>query len=199
MLPHWRCRRNSSALCPVLSRSACWVSQRRLRGFPLLLALLWVTLCMGGPTLWHAVGPTLLLNYTASLPLGVYVVVPPQHLTRGMLIVFPPPVAVASLIIERGWLPPQTPLLKPLAALPGDEVCVQDTGLFINQAYAGPVATVDRLERPLPQWRGCVVLHPEEVFPASLHSPFSFDGRYFGPVAVSTIQGVAQPLWTFSW
>jgi hypothetical protein len=92
-------RRHACALCPDLPGSTPWCIWLRPRGVPLMLVPLWVTLCVGGPALWHTVGPTLLLNTTASLPLGVYVVVHPAQLTRGMLLVFSPPAAVASLII----------------------------------------------------------------------------------------------------
>jgi conjugative transfer signal peptidase TraF len=150
---------------------------------------------VGQTVLWRAGGPWLLLNPSASLPRGLYVLTSVHPLAPGTLVVFPPPESIATLAIARGYLAPYTPLLKPVAALAGETVCVQDDGLLINSAYVGPVATVDRMGRPLPRWRGCVVLGMDEVFPASFGSTFSFDGRYFGPIAMHTIQGIARPLW----
>ncbi|MGE3541359.1 MAG: S26 family signal peptidase [Candidatus Tectimicrobiota bacterium] len=109
---------------------------------------------------------------------------------------FPPPPAVAALLVRRGYLPPHTPLLKPLAALPGTTVCVHGQGVVIQGIWMAPVAAADTQGRPLPRWRGCVTLGPAEVFPLSL-APRSFDGRYFGPVAVADLLGQAFPVWTW--
>ena len=147
--------------------------------------------------LWHAYGPRLLLNLTGSLPRGVYILTPPTTLTPGMLVVFPPPASMAALLVTRGYLAPQTPLLKPVAAVAGDTVCVQDEGVFLEDHLVAPVATVDHLGRPLPRWRGCVTLADGEVFPLSLWHPQSFDGRYFGPVPVQHLWGEAVPLLTW--
>jgi conjugative transfer signal peptidase TraF len=146
---------------------------------------------------WRTGGSLFLLNISASLPPGIYLVISPRVLRHGMLVVFPPPATVIPMVYDRGYVPPQTPLLKPIAALPGDTVCVQDDGLFINTRYIGPVATVDQQGRPLPRQRGCFVVHETAIFPASTFSAQSFDGRYFGPIAITAIQGVARPLWTW--
>jgi conjugative transfer signal peptidase TraF len=138
----------------------------------------------------------LLLNLTPSVPCGVYRVTPLPPLTRGLLVVFPPPPSVAALAVRRGYLAPQIPLLKPIAALPGETVCVHDDGVFLQGDFVASVASVDGLGRPLPRWRGCITLGPGEVFPLSL-APSSFDGRYVGPVAVADLLGRAIPVWTW--
>src|SRR5216684_4379252 len=84
----------------------------------------------------------LLLNVSASVPRGLYVLIPLTTVTRGMLVVFPPPPAVAALLVRRGYLAPHTPLLKPVAALPGETVCVQDNGVVIQGVFVAPVASV---------------------------------------------------------
>lgn len=165
---------------------------------PLLLGLACYSLWAGSAVLWHAWGPPLLLNLTASLPPGLYLLLPVHPLTHGTLVVFPPPATVAPLLVARGYLAPHTPLLKPVAALPGDAVCVQDEGVFIQGLFVAPVASVDGAGRRLPRWRGCVTLADGEVFVLSTWSPRSVDSRYFGPVRVSTIAGVARPLWTWA-
>ncbi|MGE3537377.1 MAG: S26 family signal peptidase [Candidatus Tectimicrobiota bacterium] len=146
--------------------------------------------------MWHTSGPALVLNLTPSLPRGIYYLTSLTTLSPGLLVAFPPPVAVASLAIQRGYLAPHTPLLKPLAALPGATVCVHDDGVRIQGLWVAPVAAADTRNRPLPRWRGCVLLGPAEVFPLSF-APHSFDGRYFGPVDLESLLGQAQPLWTW--
>ncbi|MGE3537840.1 MAG: S26 family signal peptidase [Candidatus Tectimicrobiota bacterium] len=174
------------------------VVHRRARR-PLLLGLVWWGMWAGSAGLWQAYGPRLLLNLTPSMACGVYRVGPVTSLstlTHGRLVAFPPPDAVAVRAVRRGYLAPQTPLLKPVAALPGETVCVHDDGVVIQGQWVAPVAAVDTRGRPLPRWRGCLTLRPNEVFPLSL-APRSFDGRYFGPVALGSLLGQAQPLWTW--
>jgi type IV secretory pathway protease TraF len=104
---------------------------------------------------------------------------------------------VAGLLVARGYLAPQTPLLKPVAALAGDEVCVAATGVQINRTWQAPVATVDTAGRPLPSWWGCVTLGADEVFLLSTQHAQSLDSRYFGPVPVTRLLGRATPVWTW--
>jgi conjugative transfer signal peptidase TraF len=197
-MPHrlsLRSGEGSSALpaaCGPQRLAGAW---RRLR--PLRLGLAWCGLCAGSALLWHVLGPPLLLNLTASVPRGIYRLTPLTTLTRGMLVVFPPPPAVAALLVTRGYLAPHTPLLKPVAALPGETVCVHDDGVIIQGVFVAPVASVDGLGRPLPRWRGCVRLGVGEVFPLSTWTPRSLDGRYVGPVRVGRLLGRAVPVWTW--
>lgn len=192
------CNQYSARMLPPLYSLRVVRPWRRLR--PLLLGLAGCGFCASGTLLWHAAGaPRLLLNVTASVPPGLYVrspLTPLSTLTHGMLVTFPPPASVASFAVRRGYLAPQIPLLKPLAALPGETVCVHDHGVVLQGDFVAPVALADRLGRPLPRWRGCLTLGPGEVFPLSL-APRSFDGRYFGPVAVESLLGRAIPVLTW--
>jgi len=74
------------------------------------------------------------VNVSPSAPLGLYrlaAVVPP--LPRGTLVVLPVPPAVQRW--HARWLP----LLKPVAAVAGDVVCVKDNRLQIAGVEYGPV------------------------------------------------------------
>ena len=59
----------------------------------------------------------------------------PPTLTHGMLVVTPVPASVAP------WHSTWTPFLKPIAGLPGDQVCILSTGLWINGEPYGVVYT----------------------------------------------------------
>ncbi|MFV0680803.1 S26 family signal peptidase, partial [Ottowia sp.] len=53
----------------------------------------------------------------------------------------------------------------------------------------------DRMGRPLPSWRQCRQLRADELFLLSTANPASFDSRYFGPINVSAVIGIAPPVW----
>ena len=139
------------------------------------------------------------VNETPSEPRGIYRLV--RHVEadyrRGMFVVFPVPSAAEAWVYGRHWLAAGLPLLKEVAAIGGDEVCVFADHLEINRRRIGPVFLVDRQGLPLPQVRGCFVVQPGMFFAASHTLDRSFDGRYFGALPVTVIAGEAQPVWIF--
>ncbi len=148
---------------------------------------------------WAQLGPPLLINTTASQPVGVYWV---KHrtsgeYTRGMRVAFPVPHAFQALVVERGWLAPGVPLIKHIGAVAGDRVCIQPGRAVINAADVGPVYTHDSEGRPLPLLRGCLTVPPGYFLPLSSYIPNSFDGRYMGVQPLSSIVGEVIPIWTF--
>jgi len=140
---------------------------------------------------------TLILNYTASMPLGIYQRVPIQTWRHGMVVVITPSSSDKALFAVRGWLMKQGVLIKPLGALPGDQVCIQSDTVTINGKAVGPVFAKDSHGLPLPVIRSCFVLAPGTVFPFSTYSAHSFDGRYFGAIPMAQVLGEARPVWTF--
>ncbi|MFN3945284.1 MAG: S26 family signal peptidase [Allosphingosinicella sp.] len=141
--------------------------------------------------------PTRLVwNVTESVPLGLYAVRPIGELKVADLVVSQPPEPLAAFLADGGYLGRGAPLLKRVAALPGQTVC-----------RVGPVVTVDgetwavardrdRHGRPMPVWSGCLTLAESEVLLLNWEEPASLDGRYFGPLPRSSIVGRAVPLWT---
>ena len=150
---------------------------------------------------WSAIAdvrPALVYNASPSVPLGFYRVEPPAGLRRSELILMKPPESMRGLIAERGYLPPDTPLIKRVAALPGDHVCAMLGSLYVDGSLAvEDIAGRDSLGRPLPVWSGCRRLQTGDVFTLMAGVPNSLDGRYFGPVAQRTLIGRLTPLWTF--
>src|SRR5215831_12613621 len=130
------------------------------------------------------------VNVSPSTPLGLYrlaAVAPP--LARGTLVVLPVPPAVQRW--HSAWLP----LLKPIAALPGDLVCTSEAGLWIEGQAYGPVYS-EAGGAPLPRLQGCVRVPAGAVFLAS-PAPRSLDGRYFGVTAIATLTAQAVPVLTW--
>lgn len=137
----------------------------------------------------------LILNCTASMPLGLY------WLSRGArprsadLVAFPVPENVRALVRERRYLPDRAMLLKRIVAEPGDRVCANGTTLSVNDELFGAIASYDSAGRPLPHPAFCGVIPEGEIYVGS-HASRSFDSRAFGPIRVTDIRGTVTPLWT---
>ncbi len=140
---------------------------------------------------------TLILNYTASMPLGIYQRVPIHTWRPGMVVVITPSQSDRVLFAARGWLMKKGVLIKPIGALPGDQVCIHHDTVTVNGEVVGPVFAKDSHGLPLPVISGCFVLPRGTVFPLSTYSAHSFDGRYFGPIPMAQVLGEARPVWTF--
>ena len=139
----------------------------------------------------------LVYNASASAPLGFYAVTDADEIAVGDLLVARPPLRAERLLVDRGYLGARTPLLKFVAAREGARVCRDGDEVTINAMTAGLAREHDSAGRPLPRWSGCRVLAASEVFLLNRAAPGSFDGRYFGPVSVTSIIGKATPLWTW--
>ncbi len=109
-----------------------------------------------------------------------------------------PPIAMMAR--ERGYLAKGpctgdvTPMLKRVAALPGDVVDLGPAGVAINgQLLPGtPVLPTDREGRPLPHpdW-GQYAVAPGTLWVINTKRD-SFDSRYFGPVDATRVLSVAD-------
>lgn len=152
------------------------------------VALLPLAAAFGGPG-----RPWLLANATPSEPPGLYIGWAGRP-TVGSLVAFRAPPAAFPYADLRLKELHRVPLLKGVAAGPGDTVCTTSGRLVINGHDRAPIAQADRQGRALPRWRGCRPLGAEELFAFSDRVPNSFDSRYFGPVAQSAVLGVYRPL-----
>jgi conjugative transfer signal peptidase TraF len=144
---------------------------------------------------WLALPPKLVWNATASVPTGLYAVRPANRLRVGDLAVIAPPGLIARYLAAGGFLPLGVPLIKPVAAGPGQQVCRSGAALTVDGRTLGRALARDHLGRPLPQWRGCRVIAAGELFFMNPARGDSLDGRYFGPLPASSVLGRAMPLW----
>ena len=142
--------------------------------------------------------PKLLWNATASTPVGLYRLQPINALNNGDLVAALPPEPVASFLAQGGFLPRGVPLLKHVAALAGQTICRAGNTVTIDGVTIGIALDRDHLGRPLPRWSGCRRLRPGEIFLMNAGVPDSLDGRYFGPLPITSIIGRATPLWLVS-
>jgi len=140
--------------------------------------------------------PRLIWNTTASTPTGLYTLRPLGKLHPLELMVVRPPEPIASYLADGGFLPKGVPLLKRVMALPGQIVCRDGDIVTVDHVEVGAAKTRDHLGRPLPRWSGCHTLSSGEVFLMNPTVPDSLDGRYFGPLPVTSIVARAVPLWT---
>jgi len=140
--------------------------------------------------------PTALVwNASASAPIGLYAIRPADTLAVSDLVVVTPPAPLASFLDTHRYLPSGMPLVKRIAALPGQQVCRRDASVMVDGDVVATARARDRLGRPLPSWRGCRRIAAGDVFLLNRH-PDSLDGRYFGPLPAHSIIGQAVPLLT---
>jgi len=135
-------------------------------------------------------------NASASVPVGLYRIVPVTRIQVTDLAVVMPPDELAAFLGERGYLPRGLPLIKRVLALSDTTVCRSDHEIIAYGMTYGAARERDTRGRPLPVWQGCRTLRKGEAFFMNWDSPDSFDSRYFGPLPLSTVVGRAIPVWT---
>ena len=145
----------------------------------------------------HTPVARIVYNPSDSVPSGWYRIGPPHSLHVDSIVLASLPADAATLAAQRGYLPLHIPLLKRIGAMSPQQVCIEKHIVRIDGVAVAGVHRVDGHGRPLSTWQHCRRLHDGELFLLSSTNPASFDSRYFGPVAVSTVIGSAQPLWTW--
>lgn len=160
--------------------------------FPSILAFCGVML-LGLSELWQP-APVLVWNASASVPKGLYHVVSgvPKH---GDYVLVRTPKPVAALADRRHYLPLNVPLIKRVAAMARDRICVSKQMVSINGEAVAQRFERDSKGRLLPVWSVCQRLKEREYFLLA-DAKDSFDSRYFGAVSGDHIIGRLEPLWT---
>lgn len=148
------------------------------------------------------------LNTTDSMPRGLWHVSPVTGaVRRGMAVTLClPKGAAARLALARNYVSPgfcasgTAPLLKPVAAVAGDDVTVTAAGISVNGVPIPNSAARphDAAGRPLhPIAPGTYRVAPGQVWLISSYSAESWDSRYLGPVPIADIRSLAQPILVF--
>lgn len=135
-------------------------------------------------------------NATASVPTGLYLLRGKASIHVGERVAIGPPPELRRLLAERGYLPVGVPLIKRVAAVSGQRVCRFAQRISIDGKLVGVARRFDRRGRPLPAWCGCRQIKHGELFVMNPAAPDSFDGRYFGVLAMHDVIARAAPVWT---
>jgi conjugative transfer signal peptidase TraF len=145
------------------------------------------------------------LNTTPSIPVGVYRL-SNEPVEKGAYVLFcPPPAAVFDMAKAHGYLGAgycpggYGQLMKKILAVQDDVVSIGTDGVRVNGQLLPLSAPIkaDGTGRPLPDYKATRVLGSAEVLVMSDSNSGSFDGRYFGPIQRSQIQGVIRPIFTW--
>lgn len=155
-----------------------------------------------GATITLGQSAGLRLNMTDSAPHGLWLVraADVSSIKRGELVeVCPPALPVVSVMAQRGYLPPGdcpamavTALLKPVSAVQGDTIRLEHG----QPVMVNGVALPNTVAMPaIPAWPdGTYTVEQGQAWLFSSYSAGSFDSRYFGPVELATVRGIAAPV-----
>lgn len=147
------------------------------------------------------------VNETESLPPGIWRITgTSKPFKRGQVVNFcPPDVISLREAKERGYLRDGPchgnfePLFKPIVAVTGDLVLIDQFGVKVNDSEYLPNSRPlekDGARRKLPKIEhGSYLVAEGEVWVVSSYTPNSFDSRYFGPISEALIHGQAVPVW----
>jgi conjugative transfer signal peptidase TraF len=166
---------------------------------------------------WSAVGGASLLafavlawplriNTTKSIPVGFYWMTS-DPVRKGSYVIFcPPETELFDTAIERGYIGAgfcpggYSYMMKRVAAVTDDEVVIAADGVRVNGELL-PLSVpraADKTGRALPRSAtNRYTLGASELLLMSDVSPTSFDGRYFGPIHRTQVQGVIRPIFTW--
>ena len=134
----------------------------------------------------------LVWNTSASVPIGLYLIVP-RSLRIGDYVLIRISGLPQALAEQRSYIGSHMPLLKRVAALEGDRVCRRGRVISMGRQQLVIALAFDRRGRRMPVWQGCRQLQRGQVFVLGMHAE-SFDSRYFGPIDHAQIVGAAIPL-----
>jgi conjugative transfer signal peptidase TraF len=138
----------------------------------------------------------LVFNATSSVPIGFYWLGDRQP-RAGDLALVRPPHDLARWMAARRYLPMNVPLIKRIAAVNGQFVCVRAGVVTVDGVRLGEVLRRDRVGRSLTASSVCRRLAADEVFLLNT-TPRSLDSRYFGPLPRRCVVGRLTPLWTWA-
>lgn len=137
-------------------------------------------------------GDLVIYNHSASMPVGLYVR-SDGPVSRGAIVTVRARDVAPAAAARHEFHGPRDRFIKTVAAAGGDTVCSTLHEVRVNGRHAAARQATDSGDRQLPYWIGCQRLARDEVLLLG-QTQDSFDGHYWGPVHVSTIEGLWLPL-----
>ena len=163
---------------------------KRFKSFTLGVAALALAFLAAKPLINPS--PILIWNASESVAVGWYFVA--KRLPKiSEIAVLKLPKWIELFASERGYLPKNVWLLKPIAATEPSIICRFGPYVFVDGKHLAKVKTLDKKHRLLPVWKGCTALNPTQSLVLGRHRD-SFDSRYFGPIDRDQVIGTAFPL-----
>ena len=164
------------------------------------ICLGWMLILMGLIGMEDRLPQCFVYNSTGSAPVGWYMLLPPNDITRGDMVVFNLPEEMQILAEERGWLSRNTKLLKRVGATAGEIYGVnQSQQFYVCGVYCGQASSVDGKGLRMPRLsHGGRVVEKDSFLPVG-DNPKSFDGRYYGTVPLSYVEHKAVMVLPTGW
>jgi conjugative transfer signal peptidase TraF len=178
-----------------------WLATIRLRASIVIISIIGALLLRVA-----MIGTEFRINITDSMPRGIYYLhASVRPVRRGDTVAICPPLRVVKLGRERGYLSPGScpksvaPLLKIVVATEGDIVVKSPEGISVNGKLLpeSQQLQVDAVGRSLVSWSTPIYKMPNRRIWLYAPSARSWDSRYWGPVPVGNVIGIAYPLITF--
>ncbi|WP_151869209.1 signal peptidase I [Acinetobacter soli] len=86
-------------------------------------------------------------------------------------------------------------LMKPIVAVPGDTVKVNDNKIFVNEIFIADRLAKDGFGNPIHSIKdGNYIVAEGEYWMISTYNRASFDSRYYGPIKNSQVKYAFEPL-----
>ena len=160
----------------------------------------WLLMLIGLISMEGRLPQYLVYNSTASVPVGWYLLITPNDISKGDMVVFTLPEKMQVLAEERGWLPRNTKLLKRVGAIAGEIYGVnQSQQFYVGGVYCGQARSVDGKGRKMPSLsHGGHIVEKDSFLPVG-DNPKSFDGRYYGTVPLSCVEYKAVMVLPTGW
>lgn len=167
------------------------------RGWRIFLAILSPLACVVIATFWlHGAG--FRLNLSSSIPWGIYRVSKTPIVSGDIVEYCPPNQAIFQMAKARGYLLSgfscpnfYSPIFKPIAAISGDEIIINEGGVWVNGVWlrnSKPSIKDAKGRALIPQNITKSNIPAGQILLVSSYSARSFDGRYFGLVRATGIR-----------
>jgi len=139
--------------------------------------------------------PHLLYNPSESARIGWYSIEKSPNFNLGDEVAAFLPEDARELADTRNYLPKDIPVIKTIGGVAGEQYCIHDGQLQIEDRHPLSILPFDSQGRAMPELPdGCVEISDGHVLLISEQTYRSFDSRYFGQVDLQDVVGTVRYL-----